>query len=109
MSDCCSTCSNSCPEVVPVTVNQTLISLGDGASFQEELFSLDAATVTGASNTITLVYPPVSAANVQLFRNGVLQRTTVDYTIVIGTGVITLLSAATAGEQFTVKYLAVVE
>ena len=109
MSDCCSTCQGSCPEVVPVTVTQTIIDLGDGAAFQEELFSLDAGTVTGSANTITLAYAPVSAANLQLFRNGVLQRRTVDYTI---SGAVITLNAgapATAGEQFAAKYLAIVE
>lgn len=104
----CQTCQNNCPETVPVTVNQTIIDLGTGAAFQSQLFSVDVGTITVGNTTITLAYPPVSAANLQLFRNGVLQRDAVDYALTLSTGVIVLTSAAIAGEVFHAKYLAIV-
>lgn len=107
MSSVCHSCVGQCPEVTAVNITQNLIDLGDGAAFQNELFSVDAGTITAANTTITLDYPPVNAANLQLFRNGSLQRDGVDYTLTLATGVVVLTSAAVAGDVFQAKYLAV--
>lgn len=107
MSSVCHSCIGNCPESTAVTLNQVLIDLGDGAAFQNEFFSVDAGTITAANTTITLDYPPVNAANLHLFRNGVLQRDAIDYTLTLATGVIVLESPAVAGDVFQAKYLAV--
>lgn len=98
----CNDYVNSCPEIVPVTVNQTIVDLGD-YSPREEAFSMDAGTITSLGTVITLGYTPINAAGVHLFRGGSLQRVTVDYTLSGQT--ITLTQAAAAGELFLAKYL----
>jgi hypothetical protein len=49
--------------------------------------------VNGVNNTFSLIAAPNPSASIQVFRNGVLQRVTVDYTISANT--VTFLSGST--------------
>lgn len=105
MSDCAQCFQNSCPESVPVTINQTLVNLGDGAAFYEEVFSVDAGTITLVGTRAVLAHTPL-AGSLQVFIGGSVQQATVDYTL--STATITFTTAVQAGVTVFVKYLALV-
>lgn len=72
----CTTCYNrSCPESVAVTLNQTLLSLGD----DDAIVDIYCETVTGT--TLTLPAEPLSGYALSVYVNGLLQQVGKHYTV----------------------------
>lgn len=97
------TCNNCLPEAPDITVNQTVLQIGDIATLAKvELFTV-ADSTAGAGLIFTLDFTPYSDESVLVLRNGVAQRLTTDYTV--SDGVITLLDALLAGDSLEIRYL----
>ena len=108
-----STFLNTAPEQIPITLNQTVINLdADAVISRQERFKLglpDPFDIydngTGQFKYFELVYTPVNADGVVVFKNGVQQRKGTDY--FINGKEVFLSTAATSDDDFTVTYLTV--
>jgi hypothetical protein len=90
--------AGSCPEPAgDITINQSIVDLGVGSgAISEQQFT----GVTGTS--LTLSHTPIATFDIELFRNGVKQAETADFTV-SGTTV-TLGSALTVDDLVIVRY-----
>lgn len=100
MGNLATTGTNCFPEAPDITVNNYTISLG-GSGAQ---FHVDPFTPSVSATTLTLSVAPVTGGSFLLFRNGVYQKDTTDYSR-SGTTV-TLVVAVKANESFVAVYLA---
>lgn len=104
----CSSCHQTCPESVPVTITQTTIEFdGENAFWHQTIFSRPAGTVTAVGGSyvlITLPYAPVSAKSVTVYRNGSIQKPVDDYAV-SGSQVYLTVPAET-DDQFLVIWFA---
>lgn len=100
----CPSCyeSNS-PEIVPVTVNQTVIQINDSpAMFRTDTFSYGAVA---DNRTFALTYYPYEPKAVEVYLNSGAQRYGVDYSVQ-GQFVV-MTSALVSGDMILVRYLSV--
>ena len=100
---------NSCPEVpsaITITTNQTTITVdGSTSFFYDERYTIGLGNITvdseAAYTRMALTYTPISVMALTLYKNGVLQRRTVDYGLIGKT--IVLYDAAVSDDTFQVQ------
>lgn len=100
----CPTCyETTSPEIVPVTINQQIIQIGNSpAMHRTDYFEFgDSAD----NKTFGLSYFPYEPRSVQVFLNSGAQRYLVDYEV--NGQYVVLSSALTSGDTILVRYLSV--
>lgn len=79
-----STISITCPEIVPVTINQTVLTLSDSPAIsrtQRFRYNNTGDGTQPDNKTLELAYNPYEPSCVQVFRNTAAQRYSIDYTV----------------------------
>jgi len=98
MSSCCSSCNTCCPEPADITVNT--LNLGDDVSITAEVFDGETGLNLDLAKLVSSVFP------VRVFRNGVLQRLTTDYSLATVGAItrVTFTDALLASDSIVVEY-----
>lgn len=101
----------SCPEIVPVTVHQTIVQIEDSpAMYRTQRFKHSSVQVDGKvtadNKTLSLDYFPYEPASVLLVRNTGVQRFGVDFDVQ-GQYVVLTTPIIDADEEIFVTYLSV--
>jgi hypothetical protein len=108
-TSCPSAFEFSCPEIVPVTVNQTIINIGDSPAMhrvQRFRYGVTADGTQADNKTLSLSYYPYEPTAVQVTRNTGVQRYGIDYTIQ-GQYVVLTTELADLNDEVYVSYLSV--
>lgn len=106
-TSCPSAFEFSCPEIVPVTVNQTIIQIEDSpAMHRTQQFTYSGAGTQADKKTLALDYFPYEPRSVNVVRNSGVQRYGVDYSVQ-GQYVVLTTALADSNDEVYVTYLSV--
>lgn len=75
--------------------------------YLDDIFVQDSGSGNGATTTFSLSQTPQSQTSINVFVNGLKQRLTNDYTVNLGAGEITFVTAPANAQEINITYVRV--